>query len=59
MPFPLSQFPNKENNPRTALAGLTTNEFQIVVNLYVVNAARHVLLLFLFTTVPWIIGFLD
>jgi hypothetical protein len=46
--YPDSEFPTKENNPRTALAGLTTNEFQIVINLFVVNAARHVLLLLLF-----------
>jgi len=29
------------------------NEFQIVVNLYVVNAARHVLLLFLLFIFVW------
>jgi hypothetical protein len=39
-----TQFPNEENNSRTALAGLTTNKFQIVFNSFVVNAARHVLL---------------
>ena len=42
------QISNEENNSRTALAGLTTNEFQIVIYLLVVNAARHVLQLFLF-----------
>ena len=40
------QFPNEENNKRTALTGLTTNELKRVINLFVVNAVRNVLLLF-------------